>query len=106
MPRQYTIKVDLDYLSDIRREAGLKGAKARAENLTSAQRSEISRMGNEARRSKEKLVKHKCPRCKKATQKLMPKTTKDTVIYEYCHKHAWMREKSDYGMEYSLGIGS
>ena len=102
MPRQYTIKVDRDYLSDIRRQAGLKGAKARAEKLTPEQRSEISRMGNAARRSKEKLIKHKCPRCKKVTLKLMPKETKETLIYEFCHKHAWMREESDYGIEYSL----
>lgn len=101
--RQYTIKVDRDYLNDIRREAGLKGAKARAEKLTSEQRSEISRMGNEARRSNQKYIKHKCPRCKKVILKLMPKKTKDTMIWEYCRKHEWMGNESDYGIECSIG---
>lgn len=102
MPRQYTIKVDQDYLSDIRREAGLKGAKARAEKLTSEQRSEISRIGNEARRSNQKYIKHKCPRCKKITLKLMPNKTKETVIWEYCRRHEYIREKSDYSCEFRV----
>jgi Zn finger protein HypA/HybF involved in hydrogenase expression len=81
----------------------LKGGKARAEKLTAAQRSEISRKGGATHRIKQIKVLHKCPNCEKIYYKLLPGNTTDKKIYEFCPKCEFLRYTPDtVAMEYRL----